>query len=137
MFVVSQTAETAPNYDPITNEKVSAYLARPEFSSVTLEKIVSQQWINLYMQPEEMWATWKRTGLPAFKDIPTPENGVAFLETIKDAGNTLIIPRRNSLGTPNTLNLDNYNAAVEALKGDAKYGSDTDRTEGRIWWDVE
>lgn len=137
MFVVSQTAETAPNYDPITDEKVSAYLARPEFSSVTLEKIVSQQWINLYMQPEEMWATWKRTGLPAFKDIPTPENGVAFLETIKDAGNTLIIPRRNSLGTPNTLNLDNYNAAVEALKGDAKYGTDTDKTEGRIWWDVE
>lgn len=137
MYVVSQTAETAPNYDPITDEKVSAYLARPEFSSVTLEKIVSQQWINLYMQPEEMWATWKRTGLPAFKDIPTPENGVAFLETIKDAGNTLIIPRRNSLGTPNTLNLDNYNAAVEALKGDAKYGTDTDKTEGRIWWDVE
>lgn len=137
MYVVSQTAQTAPNYAPVTNEKINAYLARPEFSSVTLEKIISQQWINLYMQPEEMWATWKRTGLPAFKDVPTPENGVAFLETIKDAGNTLIIPRRNSLGTPNTLNIDNYNAAVEALKGDAKYGSDTDRTEGRIWWDVE
>ena len=24
-----------------------------------------------------------------------------------------------------------------ALKRDAKYGSDNDRTEGRIWWDVE
>lgn len=137
MYVVSQTAQTAPNYDPITDEKISTYLARPEFSSVTLEKIISQQWINLYMQPEEMWATWKRTGLPAFKDIPNPEDGVAFLETIKDAGNTLVIPRRNSLGTPNTLNIDNYNTAVESLKGDAKYGTDTDRTEGRIWWDVE
>ncbi len=81
--------------------------------------------------------TWKRTGLPKFKDQPQPENGVAFLETIQDAGMDLVIPRRNSLGTPNTLNIDNSNAAVEALKQDPKYGTGTDRTEGRVWWDVE
>lgn len=137
MYVVAQTAETAPNYDPINDAKIDAYLARPEFQTATLEKIISQQWINLYMQPEEMWATWKRTGLPKFKDKPEPENGVAFLETIQDAKVDLIIPRRNSLGTPNTLNIDNYNAAVEELKQDAKYGNGTDKTEGRIWWDVE
>ncbi len=137
MFVVAQTAEKAPNYDPIDDAKITAYLARPEFQTVSLEKIISQQWINLYMQPEEMWATWKRTGLPKFKDQPQPEDGVAFLETIQDAGSDLVIPRRNSLGTPNTLNIDNYNAAVEALKQDPKYGTGTDRTEGRVWWDVE
>ncbi len=137
MYVVAQTAPTAPNYSPITDEKINEYLARPEFASVTLEKIISQQWINLFMQPEEMWATWKRTGLPKFKDNPEPEDGVAFFETIQDVGKTLVIPRRNSLGTPNTLNIDNYNTAIEALKSDAKYGSDTDKTEGRIWWDVE
>lgn len=137
MYVVAQTAETAKNYAPVTDDKIAAYLARPEFQSATLEKIISQQWINLYMQPEEMWATWKRTGLPKFKDDPMPENGVAFLETIKSAGETVIIPRRNSLPVPNTMNIDNYNSAVEALMKDAKYGSGTDRTEGRIWWDVE
>lgn len=137
MFVVAQTAETAPNYSPITDAKINEYLARPEFSDVTLEKIISQQWVNLYMNPEEMWATWKRTGLPAFKAKPEPEGGVAFLEEIKDAKNVLTIPRRNSLGTPNTLNIANYNTAIDALKKDAKYGSDNDRTEGRIWWDVE
>ncbi len=136
MFVVAQTTKTAPNYSPVTDEKINAYLARAEFSDITLEKIISQQWVNLYMQPEEMWATWKRTGLPAFKATPEPEGGVAFLEELKDAGNTLVIPRRNSLGTPNTLNIANYDAAIEALKKDAKYGSDTDKTEGRIWWDV-
>ena len=26
---------------------------------------------------------------------------------------------------------------VEALKKDAKYGSGTEKTEGRIWWDKE
>lgn len=137
MFVVAQTSEKAPNYNPVTDEKINAYLARPEFSDITLEKIISQQWVNLYMHPEEMWATWKRTGLPAFKAKPEPEGGVAFLEEVKDAENVLTIPRRNSLGTPNTLNIANYNTAIDALKKDAKYGSDTDRTEGRIWWDVQ
>ncbi len=136
MFVVAQTKKSAPNYSPVTDEKIKAYLARAEFADITLEKIISQQWVNLYMQPEEMWATWKRTGLPAFKDKPEPQGGVAYLEEIRDAGNTLVIPRRNSLGTPNTLNIANYDAAIEALKKDAKYGTDTDKTEGRIWWDV-
>lgn len=136
MYVVAQTAETAPTYNPLTDAKIEAYLAQPEFQEATLEKIISQQWINLYNQPEEMWATWKRTGLPAFKALPTPENGVAYLEEIRDAGVELVIPRRNSLSTPNTLNESNYKDAVKQLCEDAKYGGDVSKTEGRIWWDV-
>ena len=123
-------------YNPVTEEKISAYLAQPEFQEATLEKIISQQWINLYRQPQEMWATWKRTGLPTFKLQPEPENGVAFLESIRDSGVDLVIPRRNGLGVPNTLNIDNYNAAVQKLISDNHYGTATDRTAGRIWWDV-
>ena len=93
--------------------------------------------INLYLQPEEMWATWKRTGLPKFKEDAMPVDGVAYLETIQQAGVDLIIPRRNSLPMPNTLNIDNYNTAVQQLVSDSKYGTATDRTEGRIYWDVE
>lgn len=134
-YVVAQVNETADNFEPVTDENITAYLAKPEFQEATLEKIISQQWINLYMQPDEMWATWKRTGLPAFKDQPVPEDGVAFLESIRETGVEVLIPRRNSLPTPNTLNIDNYNDAIQALTGDANYGTDTDRTEGRIWWD--
>jgi hypothetical protein len=136
-FVVAQTATTSPTYNPVTDEEIEAYLAQSEFQEATLEKIISQQWINLYKQPEEMWAVWKRTGLPAFKAQPTPENGVAFFEEIKLAGAELTIPRRNQLGTPNTLNIDNYNAAVQQLCQDAKYGAGVANTEGRIWWDAE
>ena len=136
-FVVAQTADKAPTYNPLEDAEIDAYLAQPEFQEATLEKIISQQWINLFRQPEEMWATWKRTGLPAFKAQPTPENGVAFLEELRLAGVELTIPRRNSLGTPNTLNIDNYNTAVKQLCEDAKYGGDVSATEGRIWWDVE
>ena len=136
-FVVAQTAPTSATYNPLEDAEINAYLAQPEFQEASLEKIISQQWINLFRQPEEMWATWKRTGLPAFKAQPTPENGVAFLEEIRLAGVELTIPRRNQLGTPNTLNIDNYNAAVQQLCSDAKYGSGVAATEGRIWWDVE
>ena len=136
-FVVAQTADKAPTYNPLEDAEIDAYLAQPEFQEATLEKIISQQWINLFRQPEEMWATWKRTGLPAFKAQPTPENGVAFLEELRLAGVELTIPRRNQLSTPNTLNSDNYNAAVQQLCSDAKYGSGVAATEGRIWWDVE
>ena len=135
MWVTAQVNDKAANYNPITDEKIAAYLDRPEFQNVTLEKIISQQWVNLFVQPEEMWATWKRTGYPKFKDQPVPEDGVAFLESIKSAGTALVIPRRNSLPVPNDLNIDNYNQAVSALKSDAKYGADVDKTEGRIWWD--
>lgn len=135
MWVTAQVNDKAANYNPITDEKIAAYLDRPEFKNVTLEKIISQQWVNLFVQPEEMWATWKRTGYPKFKDQPVPEDGVAFLESIKSAGTALVIPRRNSLPVPNDLNIENYNQAVSALKSDAKYGADVDKTEGRIWWD--
>ncbi len=87
------------------------------------------------MRPEEAWATWKRTGLPAFKNQPKPEGGVAFLETITSAAAKLYIPRRAALPTPNTENIDNYNAAITALKTDANYGASVNNTEGRIWWD--
>ncbi len=124
------------NYNPpITVEKIESYLSRTEFQTVTLEKIASQQWVNLFMRPEEAWASWKRTGLPAFKPQPIPENGVAFLEELKTGGDPLLIPRRGVLPTPNTANIENFNNAVDELKKDPNYGTAVDKTEGRIWWD--
>ena len=134
--VVSQTEAASDNYNPITDEAIEAYLAQPEFQTATLDKVISQTWVELYRNPMEMWAVWKRTGLPAFKEgVPTPEDGVAFFEAITGEG-IFEIPRRNVLGTPNTLNIENYNTAVQALCSDAKYGDETRDTDGRIWWDV-
>ena len=134
--VLAQTEAGSDNYNPITDEAIEAYLAQPEFQEATLEKIISQTWVELYRNPMEMWAVWKRTGLPAFKSgVPTPEDGVAFFEAIEGEG-IFEIPRRNVLGTPNTLNIENYNTAVQALCSDAKYGDETRDTDGRIWWDV-
>ena len=135
MGVPSAMNEKSDNYHPITKEKIDQYIARAEFQNVSLEKIISQQWVNLFMRPEEAWATWKRTGLPTFKDQPVPENGVAFLETIATGGDKLLIPRRCVLPIPNTENVDNFNMAVKELAADPNYGADENKSDGRIWWD--
>ena len=135
MAVPSAMNSTSDNYSPITSDKINTYLARPEFQTVSLEKIVTQQWVNLFMRPEEAWATWKRTGLPAFKNDPVPNEGVAFLETVTLAGANLIIPRRSALPVPNSENINNYNNAVEQLIQGPNYGTSVNDTDGRIWWD--
>lgn len=135
MAVPSAMNANSDNYAPITEASITAYLAQPEFQTVSLEKIISQQWVNLFMRPEEAWATWKRTGLPAFKAQPVPEEGVAYFEELKTGGDVVTIPRRSVLPTPNTANIDNFNIAVGELTADPNYGSAVDRTEGRIWWD--
>ena len=148
VYVTSQVDNTSDNYAPIDDAKINAYLAQSEFQSASLEKIISQQWVNLFMQPGEMWATWKRTGLPAFKDGelsgkdgvalgPKPAGGVAYFESL-DENNSLAIPRRNILPRPtSSLNWENFDAAIEKLTADAQYGADENATEGRIWWDKE
>ena len=135
MAVPSAMNSNSDNYNPITSVKIDNYLSQTEFQTVSLEKIISQQWVNLFMRPEEAWATWKRTGLPAFKDQPIPEAGVAFLEAITTGGNSLVIPRRGALPVPNDANIDNFNSALERLTQDPNYGDMNNKTEGRIWWD--
>ena len=135
MAVPSAMNATSDNYNPITDSKIEAYISRPEFQTVSLEKIISQQWVNLFMRPEEMWATWKRTGFPAFKNDPIPADGVAYLETITKGGTNLTIPRRGVLPIPNTENIENFKTAVEELKKDPEYGVLESDSEGRIWWD--
>ena len=135
MKVPSAMNPASDNYHPITTAAIDAYLAQPDFQTVSLDKIISQQWVNLFMRPEEAWATWKRTGLPAFKNQPTPVSGVAYLEAITTAGNKLLIPRRCNLPIPNSENITNYNNALKDLLSDPNYGTAPQNTEGRIWWD--
>ena len=79
-----------------------------------------------------------KNGIPTEDINADSEAGVAFFEAITGEG-TFEIPRRNALGTPNTLNIENYNSAVAALIADTSkglYGDETRDTDGRVWWDV-
>lgn len=141
MKVLSAAEATAADYAPITDAKIAAYLAQPQIaytgsSAHKLELIVSQAWVNFFMRPEEAWATWKRTGLPKFKEYAAanPTDGTAFLDAISAGASPLLIPRRSILPTPNSFNIENFNAAVTKLVAKPEY-LQPNKSEGRIFWD--
>ncbi|OJU25659.1 MAG: hypothetical protein BGN92_01200 [Sphingobacteriales bacterium 41-5] len=141
MKVLSAAEATAADYAPITDAKIAAYLAQPQIaytgsSAHKLELIVSQAWVNFFMRPEEAWSTWKRTGLPKFKEYAAanPTDGTAFLDAISAGASPLLIPRRSILPTPNSFNIENFNAAVTKL-GAKPEDLQPNKSEGRIFWD--
>ncbi len=142
MKIPAASATTAADYAPITTAKIDAYLAQPQIAYTgskehKLQLIVAQAWVNFFMRPEEAWATWKRTGYPAFKENytdPSPLDGTAFLDRPKAGGNNLIVPRRSVLPTPNIANIENYNDAITRLTAKPEY-LQPNLTQGRIFWD--
>ncbi|MEN5086539.1 SusD/RagB family nutrient-binding outer membrane lipoprotein [Sphingobacterium faecium] len=143
MKVLAAANNTASDYNPIDNTKIDQYLAQPQVQYTgsqqhKLELIISQAWVNFFMRPEEAWATWKRTGLPKFKNFTqaNPADGTAFLDEIKSGGTTFLIPRRSTLPVPNAANNNNYNEALNKLIANPLY-LEQNKTEGRIFWDVQ
>lgn len=144
MKVLSAAEPTAADYAPISNDAmIDAYIAQPQIaytgsSAHKLELIVSQAWVNFFMRPEEAWATWKRTGLPKFKEYTAanPTDGTAFLDAISSGTSPLLIPRRSILPTPNNANISNFNEAVEKLVAKPAY-LQPNQAQGRIFWDKE
>lgn len=143
MKVLSAVEPTAADYNPITDAKINAYLAQPQIAytgstSHKLELIISQAWVNFFMRPEEAWATWKRTGLPKFKEYtaPNPTDGTAFLDKISTGSSELLIPRRSVLPTPNAANINNFNEALSKLVAKPEY-LQPNQTQGRIFWDKQ
>ena len=109
-----------------------------------LPSIYTQAWVHFFMQPEEGWALWKRTGYPQFTDVRAGNNGligttsIAYLENLWDGANNLLIPRRSALNVSSNLNEANYKAAIEALKAkDPAFGINGQDTKGRVWWDKQ
>lgn len=81
------------------------------------EKIGSQLWFALYLQPLETWAQWRRLDYPDLQPAP-------------DAFRGRDIPRRRGYPpSESDLNVENYNAAVD------RQGPDEMST--RMWWDAE
>ena len=110
-----------------------------------LPSIYSQAWVDFLMEPAESWAMWKRTGYPEYTDVRAGNNGkigdgstIAYIENLWDGNKNLITPRRNTLqlSSGSNPNSANYAEAIQAMIAkDADYGTKTEDTKGRIWWD--
>jgi len=121
-------------YIPTAANELTAYLNAPDVkfnASKALEQIITQEYLNYFKQPNEVWALIKRTGMPntstALKlEAPTRNGGIA-----------LTMPRRIVLPTPSAdnLNYNNQQAALNQMKQDPDFGSSENDIQGRIWWD--
>lgn len=121
------------DYTALTPAELAAYKNAPAIAydpTKALEQIAIQSYINFYKQPNEAWALYKRTGMPNATTALANEN-------IMIDGALYQIPRRAALSAPSSsdLNASNKQAALDAMKADADFGTGLEDLYGRVWWD--
>ncbi|RFM27681.1 SusD/RagB family nutrient-binding outer membrane lipoprotein [Deminuibacter soli] len=94
--------------------------AHPLNDATALEQINNQYWIATFMDENESWANWRRSGYPTLTPVNYPNNNTNGT-----------IPRRFTYpqGEPST-NAANYKDAVSRL-------TDGDKMTSRVWWDKQ
>jgi hypothetical protein len=114
MQQLTQQAGAGPSADAI-----NVWLGAHPYNG-TLEQINTQYWIAGFMDENECFANWRRSGYPILISVNYPGN-------VTDG----TIPRRFTYPqTEASTNTANYNAAVSRLPGGDKMSS-------RMWWDVQ
>jgi Starch-binding associating with outer membrane len=92
--------------------------AHPYNPNIGLQQINEQYWVAGFMDENECFANWRRSGYPVLTPVSYPGNVT---------GGT--IPRRFTYPqTEASTNTANYNAAVSRL-------ANGDRMTSRVWWD--
>jgi hypothetical protein len=92
--------------------------AHPYNPNIALQQINEQYWVAGFMDENECFANWRRSGYPVLTPVDYPGNVT---------GGT--IPRRFTYPqTEASTNTANYNAAVSRL-------ANGDRMTSRVWWD--
>jgi hypothetical protein len=113
MLQLTQQAGAGPSTGAI-----AAWLGSHPYDG-TLQQINTQYWIAGFMDENECFANWRRSGYPVLTPVNYPGNVT---------GGT--IPRRFTYSqTEAATNTLNYNSAVARLPGG-------DKMTSRIWWDV-
>ncbi|MBN9299972.1 MAG: SusD/RagB family nutrient-binding outer membrane lipoprotein [Filimonas sp.] len=123
------------NLTPVTQPEIDAYLSQPgiQFNAAkALDQIASQAYLDFLKQPNEVWALWKRTGMP--------NNTTSLpLSALKNNGADIRIPRRMALDVLPTsdLNYANQKAAFDQMAQDPGFGQGPTDAFGRVWWDKQ
>ena len=102
-----------------TEAAYTAYIAQPNVAYTdanAIQRIATQRWIALFLQGQESWDSWRRTGFPVLTPTKNTLNGGTE------------IPRRLAYPvTETTLNATNYATVI------GRQGADNQYT--RVWWD--
>jgi hypothetical protein len=103
-----------------SDAQITAYLTNNPYNSAdALNQVNSQYWVASFMDENESFANWRRSGYPVLTSVVYPGNVTNGT-----------IPRRFTYpqGEAST-NSTNYNAAVSDL-------NNGDKMTSRVWWDV-
>jgi SusD/RagB-like outer membrane lipoprotein len=128
----AQLAQT-PGYVPLGSNEISNYLSQPGVAyqpSTALEQVLVQEYLNVYMNPNEAWALIKRTG------YPSPTGVILPLENLTTGGSPLLMPRRYVVTYPQPGDL-NYTNDINAINAELQlpgFGTIND-IAGKVWWD--
>lgn len=102
------------------------------------ENVLTQKYIALFMQPQEAWCEYRRTGYPNGNILLLPGGtntdlfGQSYTFTPLVSGNVVATDIPNRVRYPSTeanVNISSYQAAVSGL-------SNGDEINSKLWWDV-
>lgn len=116
----------------VTAADIAAYIAAVPAASE--ENVLTQKWIALFMQPQEGWSEYRRTGYPSFlvkpgeivwsgtiDDKHVDAKFIPLVTISTDAPTRIYYPN-----TEQTLNKANYQAALS--------NQGTDFLDTKVWW---
>ena len=118
---------SAMAYYKIPDADVTTFLENDGIFDNTLEQIIVQKWIALYLNGWEAFAEYRRTGYPKMKKYKLELDGIKIdnMEWV-DVPRTYIPGRLPYPDDEQDLNKDNYLEAVENQGGDSYYQ--------QVWW---
>ncbi|NCD42441.1 MAG: SusD/RagB family nutrient-binding outer membrane lipoprotein [Bacteroidia bacterium] len=113
-------------YNGVDAAAIEAYI--DALPAANEENVITQKYIDLYMQPYNAWAEYRRTGYPTTFVLPGDFTGAVDPETGEDVyfeplepGVTDIIDRMNYAQEDQLLNPTGYAMGVEKLGGPDKF----------------
>lgn len=115
---------------------ITNYIA--SLPSANQENVLTQKYIALFMQPQEAWCEYRRTGYPDGDILLLPGGtntdlfGQSYTFTPLVSGNVVATDIPNRVRYPSTeanVNISSYQTAVSGL-------SNGDEINSKLWWDV-
>ncbi|KIC62599.1 SusD/RagB family nutrient-binding outer membrane lipoprotein [Chryseobacterium taiwanense] len=109
----------------VPTAKISTFVA--SLPAANKANVLTQKYVSLFMQPNEAWAEYRRTGYPnhlllpgqsASLNVPSASGATTYTFTSLIAGLTDLPTRIFYPTTVQTLNTANYQAAASAIGGD-------------------
>ena len=119
--------ESAMEMYGIGTAEVDLFLTGDGAFNNSLEQIITQKWISLFLNGWEAFSEYRRTGFPQLKKWDLELDGIKIL-----SADWIDVPRNYVPGRlpypddENDLNHDNYQDAVDAQGGDSYYQ--------QLWW---